>query len=662
MHAFRYKIVWTLVTLFAIAVLGRLLLSPVTAYAINNWFEQQGLDSQIEDLAFDLLDGKFSLVELRARRDDKVVLKLDRFDVDWSWGPLFDRRIELDSFALAGLEIDSAREPGGGIQVAGINLASEPAAAEDQQPGSWAVVVNQIQLDDIKTCYVEAPKRDYCNYLGQLAWRGPLTYDPGLVKPDRLPLFIEGDFRLDQLRVHSNRLQRSLLSIDSLSLNQLRLETPDKIAVAAIELAALTAFERPADEDAAQISSLDSLRIENLTLTAKQRLEIERVDLQGHDVMLVNQPQGKLETDPWIAAEIQPAQESPDDKATASGFSYAIKKLNYQTDKSIRYRDDSLEQPFLAILNSIELQLEDIDSEQPERNSQVNYAARYADHGIIRLAGSATPLSPKPSFDLEGRIEGLDLRSLSAFTAAKLGHRIKSGQLNADLSLKSVEANLDTQISLTLNQFHLEALSDKDRENLDSSFGFPLNSSLSLLRDRDNKIELTVPITVNLFDPDFDFSDAITTATSKAITAAVINYYSPFGLVTLVDGLFSLATALKFDPVVYPVGSADLAGVESGALDKIASLMQERPGVHVTLCAVTNSEDRIQLLPQTAEIAAADLELDSEQLVQLETLAETRAANVQNSLVERQIAAERLILCAPKHREGAGLAGVEISI
>ena len=662
MQIFRYKAVWILASLLAIAAAGRLLLSPITGYVINSWFEQHGLDSEIGDLGFDLGDGKFNLVELRARRGDTGVLTLERFEVDWSWRPLLGRRIELESVTLSGLEIDSEREPGSGIRLADIDLSGQPAAENDRQSGGWAVSVNEILLEKIKTCYVEAPKRDYCNHIGKLAWRGPITYDPGLADSDSLPLFIEGDFRLDSLRIHSNRLQRSLLSIGSLELSRIEMQTPDKFAVAAIELAALTTFERPADEETAQISSLDSLRIENLTLTDRQRLEIEQVDLQGHDVMLVNQPEGKLETDTWIAAELESEPETFDKHQAEATFSYAIKNLNYQTDKSIRYRDDSLEQPFLAILNSIELQLQDIDSEQPERESRVEYSARYADHGIIRLAGSATPLSPKPSFDLQGRIEGLDLRSLSAFTAAKLGHRIKSGQLNADLSLKSINADLNTEITLTLNQFYLEALSDKDREQLDTSFGFPLNPSLSLLRDRDNKIELSVPITGNLFDPDFDFSDAITTATSKAITAAVINYYSPFGLVTLADGLFSLATALKFDPVSYPVGSADLAAIDSGGLDRIAALLQERPGVHLTLCAKTNSADRVALMPQTAETAADDLELDSDQLTRLEDLAEARAAGVKNYLVERQIAADRLVLCAPKHQEGEGLAGVEISI
>ena len=148
---------------------------------------------------------------------------------------------------------------------------------------------------------------------------------------------------------------------------------------------------------------------------------------------------------------------------------------------------------------------------------------------------------------------------------------------------------------------------------------------------------------------------------SSAITAAVLNYYTPFGLIAVVDGLFSLATALNFEPIVFAAGSADIAGIDLSGLDKIAELMQQRPGIAVTLCAYTNTADRELLIPDTAAIEASELELDGDQLALLAELGEARAAAVKTRLAQR-IDPARLVICASEHREGDNLAGVEISI
>ena len=159
-----------------------------------------------------------------------------------------------------------------------------------------------------------------------------------------------------------------------------------------------------------------------------------------------------------------------------------------------------------------------------------------------------------------------------------------------------------------------------------------------------------------------DPTDAITKATSNAITTAVLNYYTPFGLVTLVDGLFSLVTALNFDPVVFESGTDEVTQTERVGLEKIAGLMQKRPGVYLTLCSFTNSAGRTLLLPETAEIAADELKLEGGQLEQLAKLGEIRADSVKDFLVAYKLNPTRRVLCEPEHVEGEGAARVEISI
>lgn len=664
-------IVLPLIVIFLLLVSLRLALGPIAKSSINNWFEQQGIDSSIEDISFEVSEGRLTLTNLTANDNGSQVLALEQAGLGWSWSALLDSQVKLNSIDIAGLRFDVGRGPGERLVIAGIDLnkLSTPdeqarSTETDSEPVEWSIVLQQLNINNFKLCYLALPQHDYCNEFETLSWNGNIDLDLARLSEPTLPLNVAGDFRLSNLKIHNNRLERKLLDLGEFSMRQINVDTLDNISIGTIVLEALTAFERVAETGQAQITRLERIEVDQLRLTQMSHLDIAEVNLQDHEAILVNLSSKKLEIDEWLEAFASDAtqNEVAAESEKSTPFSFAIAKLTYLTDKSLEYQDLSFEKPFAANLNSIELTIENLDSRKPQQGSRLHYSAKYAEHGLINIDGNITPLDKKQSFDLSGRIEGLDLRDLSAFTANAIGHNIKSGQLDADLKLKADNNVLNSEIDLTLHQFNLVALSAADQEKIDASFGFPLNTSLSLLKDRENKIELSIPITGDLQNPDFDPSDAITKATSSAITAAVLNYYTPFGLITVVDGLFSLATALNFEPLVFKDGTSDISQIDNASLDKIIALMQDRPGIVVTLCPFTNSADRLLLVPETAEIASDELKLEDEQLAKLAELGEARAAAVKGFLVNAQIDAARLVLCASDHVEGEGLAGVEISI
>lgn len=661
-------IAWPLVLIILLLVLLRITLSPLVETGISSWFKQQGMKSSIEDISFDISAGGMTLSKLVASRSGAPELVLERASLEWSWSSLLDSQVRLKSLALNGLSFNVERGPDDRLVIAGIELkktaTQEPADNADSEPITWSIILQQLVVNDFKLCYLALPRHDYCNQFDALTWTGEIGIDLEKLNEPSLPFDADGDFRLSKLNIFNNQLERRLLDFDDLSMQQVRITTPDDVEIQRISLEALNMFERAEKSGPAQITRLDKIQIGQLQLTQMAHLDIAEVKIQGHEVILINQANQKLEIDEWLQLLASKETKSADEATpgTAPQFTFAISKLEYQTSKSIEYQDKSLDKPFIIDLNSIELEIENLDSRNPEQKSRMHYSAKVAKHGLITIDGAITPLDAKPSFDLIGTIEGIDLRDLSSFTASTVGHNIKSGQLDATLKLKAEKNALASEMDITLNQFNFDALSTADKEKIDASFGFPLNASLSLLKDRDNRIKLKIPVTGDLQNPDFDPGDAIRQATSSAITAAVLNYYTPFGLVTLADGLFSLATALKFEPVEFTGGSSDISQVDNTGLEKISALMRDRPGIYVTLCAYTNSTDRKLLLPETAEIPLDELKLEEPQLAKLKVLGEARAVAIKNFLVDSQIDAARLVLCAPQHKEGEGPAGVEISI
>lgn len=168
--------------------------------------------------------------------------------------------------------------------------------------------------------------------------------------------------------------------------------------------------------------------------------------------------------------------------------------------------------------------------------------------------------------------------------------------MDADLKLLSQQGQLDSNIALVLHHFKLKANSKQDAAALDKTFGMPINQSLMLLKDKKGRIKLDIPITGDINNPNFDPTDAIIKATTKATTVTLITFYTPYGLVYAGGNvLFNLATAMNFDPLVFTAGSSQLTDAHMLQLSKLAQLLVERPAVHLTLCGFTNLNDREKL-------------------------------------------------------------------
>ena len=684
---------WTLAALLALVVIVRLSLAPLVSGAIVGFFADQGVEARIDDLSFELADGKATLGGLSAAVNGRTMLALGQLELGWSWDALTENRLRIESLRLDGLDLEILQGEDGGMTIAGIDLstpAEQTQAAETHdgpaEPLAWKLELARFAMTGTRVCYRAPTPVDYCNRLQHLAWNGELAFDLAELEGDALPLSASGDLTLADFESRSNVLSRALANFQRFAVEEIVIDTDAAIAVGSVTLESLKLFERVSKDDSPFIQQVDKLTIRDTRLANGQLLTIAEIEVLGNATELVKSESDGFELDAWLAALGRPPQAdaAPADASdsTAAGieasaptnseeaaattpaepFAFSLDRFVFRTEKPLQYRDLSLGKPFTLGISTTELVLEKLDSRASEQLSTITYQAKLDGDSLFKLEGTATPLAEKISFDIDGEIRALDLRRLSPFTAASIGHTIKSGQLDADIDLQAEQAIMNGKIDLVLYRFDLQPLSEADAAEMEKEFGFPLGVSLSLLKNRQGNIELAIPLSGDLENPDFGTGKIVSRELSKAITSAVLTFYTPFGMVTAADALFSLATALKFEPVVFEPGESEIGEAEIGDLDKIAALMQERPGIQLRVCPYTNSADRADLLPTTATTAAEDLKLVSSQLALLSELGEARFAAVEKYLVEKGADAARVIPCAPSHEEGEGLGGVEISI
>ena len=565
----------------------------------------------------------------------------------------------------------------------------KPADNNLQQGGESAFnfSLNDLNIADSDLCYLDnGTAVYYCLTFEDLGWNGSVKYGIQPSAANSEDLQVKGDLKLTRPVIHNQTLNRDLLNFASLALAGVDAAGTDKVSLNRLDLKKLNALQRGESHDDNTVS-FDELAIDDVRYTASG-IAVNTIKLTGLANNVSINKDGKWEHDKWLPNKGNSETEKTEEaKADAAGdakgatagitggekpFNIALHKLDISSDGNMRFTDNSTQPAMEVGLQSLAFDISKLDSTKPDTNSPFELQAKTSRHSTIDLKGTIRPFAEKVSLAAKGELKGLDLRVASPAVKKAVGHIIQSGQMDADLDLKAVEGQLDSKISLSLYQFQIKSVSKEDAKKLDEKFGMPLNQALVLLRDKDDSIHLDIPVTGDINNPNFDPMDAIIKATSKATTVTLITFYTPYGLIYHGGSMaLNLATALNFDPIQFPPGSAELLQSGKEQLDGLSKLLTEKPKVHLTLCGVTNQQDVVALYPpeakkdsQGGKVENSNPPLSSEQLEKLNQLASERQNNSKNYLVSQHgIDHSRLILCEPEHKtEADAVAGVEINI
>lgn len=674
------KVLLILLILIVLLSLIRVSLPFAIKFGAINFLESQGIEANIDDVEISLLDGTFAINKLSGKNKTGKGFSLGRFAIAWQWKPLFSHQAIVDQIEIGSLNVDTMLFENGEMNIAGLEIKSADAStqqdkAEDKQAGTpWDAIVRNIIITDVEVCAqqftdADKPKMDYCAKLAALKWSGDAGYKPSIQAStsDISPVYVQGSLNFEGIALLNNQLALHLLEIAAIDVDNIDIKTPESISIDQVSIKEFAALQRDTKTSGsdAQMVAFEQLNINPLTLSEFNDLKMGVIEFIGTSANFLIKKDGSTEFSQWLPKKQAIAKQ----KTETEPFHFSFDEFIFTSNQHFIFTDESLSETFTADVHGINLKLTGLDSNAPEQSSHLVLALFIGKHGSFNLDADISPLSDRPSVNGKGDIAGLDLRMVAPMTRQHIGHNVKSGQLDADLKLKVDKGIIDSNMELALHQFELETLSTKEAEEIDSEFGFPLNSSLSLLRDSDNTIRLDIPVSGDIDNPEFNPRDAIVKASSSAITAAVIHYYTPFGLVFAAESLFDLATALSFEPVLFEAGETVLNAAHKEKLDKLTALMLERPGIHLTLCGISNNFDKDKLFPAPiAAVSPAQQELKSEKtvlklnLLALKQIAESRSANIKDYLVgKKQVKASRLIECSPEYTED-GIAGVEISI
>jgi len=544
--------------------------------------------------------------------------------------------------------------------------ASNKNASEDSSTFTFSL--DTITINNSDFCYVEnTNKLNYCFTQENISWDGSIKSTTGA---DDIKLAINGNLVATDTRVSNQTLKRDLVDIKNITLSNLDINDVEKATFDNLVIKNLTALQR-SDKRSDATLAFSSLALSK-TAYAKDSIKIDSIELNGLSNYVSKNRDGSWEHDKWIPKSNTKEKSISADKQTSQNkpILVSIKSATIKTEKDILFTDNTTKPPMKVGLTKLAFNIDDLASNRPDSDSPFKLFAKTTRHSTIDINGTVRPYAEKISFDAKGKLKGFNLSTATPTTKKTIGHIIKSGQLDADLEILAVDGQLDSNIDLSLYQFHINPMSKEDSAKLDKELGMPLNQTLTLLRDKDDSIHLSIPITGDINNPDFSPMHAIVKATTKAATVTLITFYTPYGLIYAGGNvLFDLAAAMNFDPIAFTPGSSKLPADGEKQLDNLAKLLTEKPQVHLTLCGMTNKDDVFSLYPDLKQTPEKDKKvvhptLSKEQTTTLQKLATDRQVVSKNYLIDTaKITHDRLILCEPEHQtDTKAFSGVDVNI
>ncbi len=189
----------------------------------------------------------------------------------------------------------------------------------------------------------------------------------------------------------------------------------------------------------------------------------------------------------------------------------------------------------------------------------------------LDITGKLNPLVDPLELDITARMRDLDLPPLSTYSVRYAGHGIERGKLSLDVNYQiAPDGRLTATNQLVLNQLQFgDAVQDAPNS-------LPVRLAVALLADRNGVIDVDLPLSGSINDPQFRIGPLIWRAVLNLITKAVT---APFSL--LAGGLGGGADGASV--IAFAPGSAVLDDNARQALDKIAQALGDRPALRLTV-------------------------------------------------------------------------------
>jgi hypothetical protein len=236
----------------------------------------------------------------------------------------------------------------------------------------------------------------------------------------------------------------------------------------------------------------------------------------------------------------------------------------------VTYTDNFIKPNFTANLVGIQGTIGAFGT-QSTTSAPVDVSAKLAANGPLSIRGTVNPLIAKPALDLTASAHDIELTNLTPYSAKYAGYPITKGKLNVDLHYK-----LDNDQLTANNHIFIDQLTFGDHVDNSTATKLPVRLAISLLKNSRGEIDVNIPVSGSLSNPEFSIGGLIWHAVMNLLEKAVT---APFSLLANAFG----GSGEEMGYVEFDAGSAKLSDAADKKLDTIATALADKGSIHIDL-------------------------------------------------------------------------------
>lgn len=390
------------------------------------------------------------------------------------------------------------------------------------------------------------------------------------------PLQLQGQLKLNRFPLHrlkayaADRIRLDLRRADVSYAGGLDLAWPSSGMDLAVQghlaVDPLQAFQL---SDGQALLDIGAMRLGGLDVSVRagalKHLKVAETAVSDFFARVVLDAQGQLNFQRWVNTDDAAAPTAVDVPAWV-----ALGPMSFVQGR-VLFSDHFIRPHYTADITELTGQLGALSSHSREAMADLSLRGRVAGSGRLQVSGRINPLTRPVALTVQGQVQDLELPQLSPYSNKYAGYGIERGKLSADVHYRiGGDGQLEASHQITLKQLRFGERSDRaDAPNL------PVKLAVALLANRRGEIDLNLPVSGSINDPDFQVGPIVWRMVLNLIGKAIV---SPFSLLS-----GALAGSDQLQHIDFAPGQADLGADALQKLETVAQMVRDKPSLRLTV-------------------------------------------------------------------------------
>lgn len=324
-------------------------------------------------------------------------------------------------------------------------------------------------------------------------------------------------------------------------------------------------------EGKASLSDLELLDPDEKRLVTWRALDASGVRVSGTPLTVrvrkiaVEEPYANLFIDREGKMNLAKLAAAPEETEPSGGEPLDLEIVGVDLrNATVDFTDESLILPFGTKIHSAKAAIRDLSTEGAAP-ATLAFEGRIDETGYAKASGTSRLADFTASTDVTVEFRDVEMKRLTPYSAEFAGYALESGNLDVDIRYR-----IESRRLVGTHQVVAKDLALGERIKGSSAATLPVRLAVALLKDKDGRIDLEVPIEGDVGSPEFAYRKVIWQAVKKILVNIAA---APFRAIGRLFGSDDEDLELvEFDP-----GRSRLLPVEQEKLGRLAEEIAKKP-------------------------------------------------------------------------------------